>query len=408
MRGLAFIVPRYYRARPLFTQRIRLSRFVPLRKLTVCLLTFLFILGPVWPAFAQAMKAPAAIDQGITVPAETMVESSPTEVPLADVLGEEQTAPVEESTPTSETTPEEQIVAEDKTAEEETAPENSPQMNPGEQSSAQQNSALKNQPKLPEADESTGALVYRYPIEVPPGRNGLQPQFELTYNSQNAEEGSLLGYGWSLSIPSIERQNKHGAEQMYARHDFTSSLSGELVDLSSGNFGPKVESGEFLSYTFASNTWTVKDKKGATYKFGATTQALQDDPADSSKVYKWMLEEVRDTNDNFVRYEYFKDQGQIYPGKIFYTGSGSTDGPFEVELVRESRTDVVKSYSASFTLTTTYRIYEIQSKVNGDWVRKFTLSYSAGSNGYRSLLIGIAESGKDEANTLAALPQTHF
>src|SRR3989338_3489809 len=350
MRGLAFIVPRYDRARPLFTQRIRLSRFVPLRKLTVCLLTFLFVLGPVWPVFAQATKAPAAVDQGTTASQDVIANPAEPGEAISDVvepdsllLGEEPTASPAESTPTSEITPEEQIVAEDKTAQEETAPENSPQMNPGEQSSAQQNSALKNQPKLPEADESTGALVSRYPIQVPPGRNGLQPQFELTYNSQNAEEGSLFGYGWSLSIPSIERQNKHGAEQMYTRNDFTSSLSGELVDWGSGNFGPKVESGEFLSYTLASNTWTVKDKKGATYKFGATTQARQDDPADSSKVYKWMLEEVRDTNDNFIRYEYFKDQGEIYPSRIVYTGNGVADGEFEIEFLRPLRTDVVKS-----------------------------------------------------------------
>src|SRR3989339_391377 len=360
MRGLAFIVPRYDRARPLFTQRIRLSRFVPLRKLTVCLLTFLFVLGPVWPVFAQATKAPAAVDQGTTVPAET-------------------------------------------------TPENSPQMNPGEQSSAQQNSALKNQPKLPEADESTGALVYRYPIQVPPGRNGLQPQFELTYNSQNAEEGSLLGYGWSLSIPSIERQNKHGAEQMYARHDFTSSLSGELVDWGSGNFGPKVESGEFLSYTLASNTWTVKDKKGATYKFGATTQARQDDPADSSKVYKWMLEEVRDTNDNFVRYEYFKDQGQIYPGKIFYTGSGSTDGPFEVELVNQPRIDINGTNKAAFAVNTAYIINKVLLKINTVWVRKYEFVYEVGDNSVSSILQSIQETHRDETSLIeVSLPLTQF
>jgi len=100
---------------------------------------------------------------------------------------------------------------------------------------------------------------------------------------------------------------------MYTRNDFSSSLSGEMVDLGNGNFGSKIESGEFLNYSFSNNTWIVKDKKGINYKFGNTAQARQDNPTDPTKVYKWLLEETRDVNDNFVRYEYVKDQGQIYP-----------------------------------------------------------------------------------------------
>jgi len=50
-----------------------------------------------------------------------------------------------------------------------------------------------------------------------------------------------------------------------------------------------------------------------------------------------MLEEVRDLNDNYIKYEYYKNDGQIYPSKVKYTGYNTTDGIFEVEFLRESR-----------------------------------------------------------------------
>lgn len=42
-----------------------------------------------------------------------------------------------------------------------------------------------------------------YPIEVPPGRQGIQPQFAVTYNSGGGN--GWLGLGWDLSVPSITK-----------------------------------------------------------------------------------------------------------------------------------------------------------------------------------------------------------
>src|SRR5262245_49211153 len=60
-------------------------------------------------------------------------------------------------------------------------------------------------------DGSTGAFTQRISLDIPPGRNGLQPDVALEYNSQNTKDG-IVGYGWSLSIPYIERTNKTGSE----------------------------------------------------------------------------------------------------------------------------------------------------------------------------------------------------
>jgi hypothetical protein len=50
----------------------------------------------------------------------------------------------------------------------------------------------------------TGAFTQNIKLDIPPGRNGLQPDLSLIYNSQKTEDG-IVGYGWSVSIPYIQR-----------------------------------------------------------------------------------------------------------------------------------------------------------------------------------------------------------
>src|SRR3989344_6997109 len=76
---------------------------------------------------------------------------------------------------------------------------------------------------------TTGAFTYRIPFDIPPGRNGFQPDVALEYNSQNTSDG-IVGYGWSLSVPYIQRLNKTGSENLYGgTPHFTSSIDGELA-----------------------------------------------------------------------------------------------------------------------------------------------------------------------------------
>ena len=98
-------------------------------------------------------------------------------------------------------------------------------------------------------DSVSGALVYTYPLVIPPGRNGVQPNLTLSYNSQSSDNSSLFGYGWSLNIPFIERLPKTGIEHLYDGSDeyFYSSLSGELATTTvNTEYEPRVENGDFF------------------------------------------------------------------------------------------------------------------------------------------------------------------
>ena len=82
-------------------------------------------------------------------------------------------------------------------------------------------------------DGASGAFTQKVQIDIPPGRSGLQPDVSLQYNSQNTSDG-IVGYGWSLPIPFVQRLNKTGSQDFYnsiVTRYFTSSVDGELANV---------------------------------------------------------------------------------------------------------------------------------------------------------------------------------
>lgn len=258
-------------------------------------------------------------------------------------------------------------------------------------------------------DQPTGALTQSVPISVPPGRNGLQPVLSIDYNSQNTQD-SMVGYGWSLSIPYMKRLNKTGTQDLYTNPTFTSSMDGELVSTATSTvYLPRVDTSGQNTYSYSGNTWTVYDKKGTRYTFGSSDSGRQYDTATTStNTYKWMLQEIRDTNDNYVTYTYAHDGNEIYPVSIVYTGHGVTDGPFSVTFATNARSDVRTTYNTGFKVTLNWRISEIDISTSGTLVGKYVLSYGTGVNGLRSLLTSVQQQGYDESNNLISLPATTF
>src|ERR1051325_1883857 len=345
-------------------------------KLIVLLLTTLLIITPVVPAFADTLgsgsSTPTATGTPIVSPALNTTGVTPTKDSiLSDV------PPTTANTTPGTTNTVVDLNANDATGSKKVTAESAPDsaqsgtisLIPG-----QSNSSLLSKQIIPEPDLSTGALVYSYPITVPPGRNGLQPSLSLQYNSQGKTQDGAFGYGWSASIPYIQRVNKTGIEQLYTANYFSSSLSGDLVSVSGTTYAPRIENGDFLKYTFTGNAWIVTDKKGMVYTFGSQAATRQDNPANAAQVYKWMLDKIQDTNGNFISYTYFKDSGQIYPNAIVYTGNGANTGIFEVDFLRQSRTDAAISSTSGFLVASNYRINEIDAKVNGIWATKYALA----------------------------------
>src|SRR4029079_6511299 len=57
---------------------------------------------------------------------------------------------------------------------------------------------------------SSGAAHLHYPIEVPPGRNAIQPDISLSYSSDSVTANGWLGVRWDLALSSIEVDTRFG------------------------------------------------------------------------------------------------------------------------------------------------------------------------------------------------------
>src|SRR5262249_43513358 len=225
---------------------------------------------------------------------------------------------------------------------------------------------------------STGDAKLIYPIELPPGRNGLQPQLAIQYNSSRGN--GWLGMGWELAIPSVEIDTRWGVPRYdtgqidpskpQGLETETYLLNGEqlapvanrgaLVPRTAGaggkctdckSFSLRVE-GQFLQILRHGNSpstyfWEVKTKDGTRHFYGGSLaggldrQAVLSDPANpNGNIGRWMLREVIDPNGNNIRFSYDvvnltfngpEPARQIYPRSIRYTGRTSgEDGPYEV------------------------------------------------------------------------------
>ena len=214
----------------------------------------------------------------------------------------------------------------------------------------------------PPTANNSGTANLSYPIEIPAGRQGMQPNLALTYSSGGGN--GWLGVGWDISIPSITVETRWGVPR-YDRDKESEVYVYEGEQLvtkdSDGNyeplphraawkqrygdgkqFYPRVE-GAFQRIIRHGTTpkdywWEVRDKQGVVYYYGKKTGQNTFDPEavlrdNSDNIAQWMLTEVRDLKGNYVRYEYqtirqgnsSNSPRNIYPKEISYTLHDSLD-----------------------------------------------------------------------------------
>ncbi len=277
-----------------------------------------------------------------------------------------------------------------------------------------------------EVVNSNGSASYSKNLYLPPGRNGFTPSLSINYDSGNKSNDSIVGFGWNLSQYYISLNPRYGVDKMYETNEFVANTpldNAEIIDVNltdskHGIYGAKIEVA-FQKYEFLSNdTWKVTDKNGTQYFYGQTAASRQDDPNDSTRIYKWMLDEIRDTNGNWIKFDYYKDSGQIYPRSINYTGNGIEQGLMTVKFQpfyngpSTVRNDNITKYTNGFETTTNYILdnveVEINGKNNGHSVLRYDFDYTTSTSNKRSLLTSFTQVGIDENGVETALPSTEF
>ena len=242
-------------------------------------------------------------------------------------------------------------------------------------------------------DQFTGTFNYDVPIQVVPGRHGMQPQVQLHYRSSNGD--GPLGVGWELELGAIERRTKGGVVYSGANQKFvlrSSGFAADLVPVGGNEYRAQLESGAFLrirQLTAADGLvdWEVTDRNGTRSLYGQTDQSRQKDGL--NQAFRWSIDSVQDIDGNTISYAY---SGTL-PAEIDYAGhiSGLAAGDSVV-------------FHWSFVLGG-LKLSSIDSNANdangvAQLVRRYKLNYTVSGITGRVLLASVTQYGKDGSESL--------
>lgn len=190
----------------------------------------------------------------------------------------------------------------------------------------------------------TGAATYSMPIEVPAGPGGLQPNLNLSYNSQvidqstAATQASWVGMGWSLAMNSIEF-NDRGTNVFNGNglqdQDDTWSINVNGVSSTIIKNGSEYQAADenFMKFNYdaTNDKWTVLDKSGNTYIFTAQVKALLTKASSceyTNITSKWTLATMTNIYGKQLTYTYSADK-QTFPHPIWQYAQCQYVGAYE-------------------------------------------------------------------------------
>lgn len=170
------------------------------------------------------------------------------------------------------------------------------------------------------------------PIKCPPGRQNMQPNISVVYNSSSGE--GLLGRNMNLTgLSYISRAGRNfhinGVQQgveLDINDQFT--LDGNaLVHIGGaahGNAGSRyrTENDQFAQITFKGNHFEVLLKNGGRLFYGLGTSSLV--PSGASTPLNYYLWRSYDIHGNYIEYVYAHPGGQIQLVEVKYTGFDPT------------------------------------------------------------------------------------
>ncbi len=266
-----------------------------------------------------------------------------------------------------------------------------------------------------------GTASYTIPIEVPPGRLGLEPELSLSY--LGTKVNGMLGVGWAVTgLSSITRCRTTHAQATELRPVLLDDqdrfcLDGETLIQVHASSGPSY-GGDGAEYVLERDTtklritshsdqgirtgyFTALTRDGRTLTFGRNTGTVV---ASNGVRRVWALEEVEDSAQNFMSIRYLhgrtggvaenhgpadngqRDTGELLPRLISYGGShvaagsqAAQDATRFVYLTYEPRTNPAFHYVAGEPGYSTMRITSVQTFVQDTKVKTYKIKYAQDS-----------------------------
>ncbi len=301
----------------------------------------------------------------------------------------------------------------------------------------------------PEVSQKGDANV-SYPIKIPAGRKGMQPQIAIQYSNEGGN--GWLGQGWNINTPSVSIDTKwgvptfnatneseiytiNGEQLMYPkfnnldwmpnRHQLSGTASSPIYDTpdvartgSLKLFTPRKQ-GSFAKIERLGNNptnyyWKVTNTDGSINWYGGKNTVTENSVIRDSNanIVHWGLLLTQDVFGNCVKYEYENylmpsqsgqnanlNEGVLFHIKnISYTGFNEADYKYEVIFNSSTRirSDISINARLGVKQIEPYFLDNIIVKKIGvtDQIRKYKLFFNSGKFG-KAQLTAVSEVDKD-------------
>jgi len=286
----------------------------------------------------------------------------------------------------------------------------------------------------PPAISNDGSANLSFPIKLPEARDGMTPELNISYAQESGP--SLLGQGWSISNTSIIVDTRWGVPRFNSDTESeTYLLDGEQMSpvFHRSIAYPREEERTFnlrqqLVYrriirhgnSPKNYWWEITETDGTVHYYGGLPASGPSEnhvltTADGN-IVEWHLAESRNTNNNFISYQYQKvtDFGgsNIYPATIKYNGHGLQEGNYAVHFRLKSksasstRNDISNNARYGMKQVWADLLEEITIEYKAQRIRSYRMEYTTGAF-EKTLLRSIAEYDQNE-NLFYDFEMTYF
>ncbi|PKA16775.1 hypothetical protein CH363_05060 [Leptospira haakeii] len=251
----------------------------------------------------------------------------------------------------------------------------------------------------PPEPNNFGAVSLNYPIQVPAGRAGVQPNLALSYSSTGGD--GWTGIGWSIGLGAITRTPEYGALFYDSRDTFTWNgkrlikVSGSTSN-ENGMYRPEITEEDFalLKLTNIENggTWEVLDSGGTKTIYGDSSSNRIYDPNQITRTYSWYLSKTEDRNGNYMQVTYdtsnYSEKRNLYIQEIKYTGNSRSGFPAKqyVKFITKSRGDSYVSMAPGFTMVMDKLLDKMEVGWTGGKLWTYNLIYDTSFDSGRPIL----------------------
>lgn len=215
----------------------------------------------------------------------------------------------------------------------------------------------------------SGAATYTIPIDLPPGRAGMEPTLALSYNSQAGN--GLLGMGWAITgLSSISRAGTSIYLDGYVDGvDFDNNdrfvLDGNmLIPVNPEKTEFRTEQETYSKIVAMEGTaenpgwFEVFTKDGLILEFGSSEDSRiegEDDGVKRDEALSYLINKISDRQGNYIEYMYIEEKGFGKISEIKYTLHAglisAAPNIIKFKYQGDTRDDVIEQYLAGCTIT---------------------------------------------------------